>query len=58
MITLMMDDGPIAIVFIVVFFALVLLLAKLSKFKPKYRNRIDIAREERIKKLKQELKDL
>jgi len=39
---LVMQDGVISIIFIVAFFGLVLLLAQMSKVKPKYRQREDI----------------
>jgi hypothetical protein len=57
---LIMDDGPIAILFIIGFFALVVVLAKLSKTKPKYRQRteIDIAKKKEIEELKKKLRDL
>ena len=55
---LIMEDGPIAILFVIGFFALVFLLAKMSKFKPKYRQRSDVIKEEKIKKLREELQNL
>ena len=55
---LVMQDGVISIIFIVAFFGLVLLLAKMSKVKPKYKQREDLVKERKIKGLKQELEKL
>jgi uncharacterized membrane protein len=55
---LVMQDGVISIIFILIFFGLVFVLAKLSRNKPKYRQREDLLKERKIKGLKQELEKL
>ena len=60
MLLLIMDDGPIAILFIIAFFALVFVLAILSKAKPKYRHRedVNVKKKKEIDNLKKKLRDL
>jgi hypothetical protein len=57
-ILLMIKDAPLTIICILAFFGLLLLLAKMSKTTPKYRQREDLAKEQKIKNLKQELEKL